>query len=193
MSRLHANDRRDSFIEAAIAVMIAKGFAHATTRDVAAEAGVGRGLLHHYFATWPDLQRAALNAMATTAQQEAEVALAGLQPLAALDMLLALILADPEDGYWRLFADGWDEAQRDADIAKLYIAMSRWWRSKLAEIIASGVAVTKFRCDDPADLAWRLTALADGFSSHILLSDAEITRDEALTMLRKAAHRELIN
>jgi AcrR family transcriptional regulator len=191
MSRLHASDRRDSFIEAAIAVMIEKGFAHATTRDVAAKAGVGRGLLHHYFATWPDLQRAALQAMATTAQREAEVALADLQPSSALDNLLSLILADPEDGYWRLFADGWDEAQRDAEIAKLYISISKWWRTKLTEIIGRGIAVGEFRCDDLAAVPWRLTALADGLSSHILLANAEVTRGEALAMLHKAAKQEL--
>jgi AcrR family transcriptional regulator len=191
MSRLNADDRRDSFIDATIAVMIEKGFAHATTRDVAAKVGVGRGLLHHYFATWPDLQRAALHFMAKTAQQEAEAALADLQPAHALDTLLSLILADPDDGYWRLFADGWDEAQRDNEIAKLYISMSQYWRRKLSDIIARGIVTAEFRCVDPAGASWRLTALADGLSSHILLANAEITRGEALTMLCNAARQEL--
>lgn len=192
MPRLAASDRRDNFIAAAIEVMIEKGFAHATTRDVAAKIGVGRGLLHHYFPTWPDLQRAALKAMASASQADTQSRTGKLKPVGALEHFLSASLADPDDGHWRLFADGWDEAQRDGQIARIYIEMSDWSRRTLVAIIASGVETGDFACRDVGEAAWHLTALADGLSSHLLLAGAELKRARALEILQAAARRALL-
>jgi AcrR family transcriptional regulator len=55
-----AEDRREQIINAAIRVFAQKGFARATNRDIAHEAGITTGLIYYYFKSKEDLLRAAL-------------------------------------------------------------------------------------------------------------------------------------
>jgi AcrR family transcriptional regulator len=53
-------DRREQIIDAALRVFADKGFARATNRDIAHEAGITTGLIYYYFKSKEDLLRAAL-------------------------------------------------------------------------------------------------------------------------------------
>ena len=53
-------DRREQILEAALRVFAKKGFARATNKDIAHEAGITPGLIYHYFAS----QEALLQALA---------------------------------------------------------------------------------------------------------------------------------
>jgi AcrR family transcriptional regulator len=53
-------DRREQIIDAAMRVFAQKGYARATNRDVAREAGITTGLIYYYFKSKEDLLRAAL-------------------------------------------------------------------------------------------------------------------------------------
>src|SRR5215472_15403149 len=53
-------DRREQIIDAALHVFAQKGFARATNRDVAGEAGITTGLIYYYFKSKEDLLKAAL-------------------------------------------------------------------------------------------------------------------------------------
>src|SRR6516162_7839143 len=53
-------DRREQIIDAAMRVFAQKGYARATNRDVAHEAGITTGLIYYYFKSKEDLLRAAL-------------------------------------------------------------------------------------------------------------------------------------
>ena len=53
-------DRREQIIDAAMRVFAQKGFARATNRDVAREAGITTGLIYYYFKSKEDLLREAL-------------------------------------------------------------------------------------------------------------------------------------
>lgn len=53
-------DRREQIIDAAMRVFAQKGFARATNRDIAHEAGITTGLIYYYFKSKEDLLRAAL-------------------------------------------------------------------------------------------------------------------------------------
>lgn len=44
-------DRREQILEAALRVFAKKGFARATNKDIAQEAGITAGLIYHYFAS----------------------------------------------------------------------------------------------------------------------------------------------
>lgn len=48
-------DRREQIIDAAMRVFAQKGFARATNKDIAKEAGITAGLIYHYFASKEDL------------------------------------------------------------------------------------------------------------------------------------------
>ena len=53
-------DRREQIIGAAMRVFAQKGFARATNRDIANEAGITTGLIYYYFKSKEDLLREAL-------------------------------------------------------------------------------------------------------------------------------------
>lgn len=187
MERLDANARRATLIAATIATMLEKGFARATTRDVAARLQIGRGLIHHYFSSWDVLQRAAFSAVCSQAQADAEVALAGLNDRAALDALLALLVADRHDAHWRLVVDAWDEARTDRALAAILVEVGTWWRGRLVKVLHPLLR------DDAHvhDTAWRILALADGLSANVLLADGAIDRAEAMRLLSEAVRLEL--
>jgi AcrR family transcriptional regulator len=54
------DDRREQIIDAAMRVFAQKGFARATNRDVAREAGITTGLIYYYFKSKEDLLKATL-------------------------------------------------------------------------------------------------------------------------------------
>jgi AcrR family transcriptional regulator len=187
MPRLPAPDRRETLLVATVEVMLEKGFARATTRDVATKLGIGRGLIHHYYKTWDDLQRAAFQAVAEAAQAQALAIVAPLEGRAALVRLLELMVADPADAHWRLFADAWDEAQTDLALAQIQIEIGRWWRARLIEQLAPVIVNDRER----SDAALRLLALADGLSAHVLLPGSGVAREEAIRLLNGALESEL--
>ena len=65
MARMAPAERRDAIVEAALAVMLRKGMAATTVRDVADEMGTSSGLIHHYFASMDDLLAAAFDRAAS--------------------------------------------------------------------------------------------------------------------------------
>lgn len=53
-------DRREQIIDAALLIFAEKGFARATNRDIAQQAGITTGLIYYYFKSKEELLRAAL-------------------------------------------------------------------------------------------------------------------------------------
>jgi len=47
--------RRAAIVDATVGVMLRRGIAAATVRDVAAEMGTSSGLIHHYFGSMEEL------------------------------------------------------------------------------------------------------------------------------------------
>jgi AcrR family transcriptional regulator len=187
MTRLSAPDRRATLIDAAATILLEKGFAAATTRDVAARLGIGRGLIHHYFETWEALQQAALLAVAHKAQQEAQALLAPLEPQARLTRLLDLLIVAPNDAHWRLYADAWDDAQHDPQLAAIVADILAWWLAKLDRALAPFISQPPNR----ANAAQRLAALADGLSLRVIAPAQSMARDAAVALLLEGAQMEL--
>ena len=64
-SRLEPDARRDSILAAARSVFVRSSPAEASTAEIAAEAGVTRGLVHHYFGTKRELYLAVVADLAS--------------------------------------------------------------------------------------------------------------------------------
>jgi len=65
-SRLEPEVRREQIVEVALGLFGERPYGAVSMADVARAAGVTRGLVHHYFATKPDLYRAVLDALLAT-------------------------------------------------------------------------------------------------------------------------------
>lgn len=83
-SRERDSDTRQALIRATAQVMLAEGYASATSRRVAAEAGVKPALVHYYFPTMDDLYLAVLQAGAEINLDRQREALHTDAPLHAL-------------------------------------------------------------------------------------------------------------
>lgn len=83
-SRERDSDTRQALIRATAQVMLAEGYAAATSRRVAAEAGVKPALVHYYFPTMDDLYLAVLQAGAEVNLDRQREALHADAPLHAL-------------------------------------------------------------------------------------------------------------
>ena len=59
MARLSPQQRREVIVEAALAVILRKGLASTTVRDVADQMGTSSGLIHHYYDSMDELLAAA--------------------------------------------------------------------------------------------------------------------------------------
>ncbi|OII64964.1 TetR family transcriptional regulator [Streptomyces sp. CC53] len=78
MARMPAAERRRQLVEAAIRVMTRDGVARATTRSIAAEAGVSLSVFHYCFASKQDLFESVVETIT-------EHSVAGVDPSVALE------------------------------------------------------------------------------------------------------------
>ncbi len=78
------NGTRRRLIEATVQIMHDEGYAGATSRKVAAKAGIRQPLVHYYFPTMDDLFLAVLRAGADVALDQMRAALTDNDPLRAL-------------------------------------------------------------------------------------------------------------
>lgn len=191
MRRLPADQRRAELLDATAAVILEKGFARATTRELAAELKIGRGLIHHYFPSWEALRREAFAHCAQTELDTLCEATEAMAPVEALSHILDALVPDPGDRYWRLWNDAWDEAQRNPEFTALYASLMELWRQLLMHIIRSGMDQGVFRCHNPEDAAWRLLGLADGLGGYLLLPESPLSRTHVLHHVRRQAALEL--
>src|SRR5581483_3175615 len=94
-------ERRALLLEAASAVVAVRGFDGATVRDVARQANVSTGLVHHYFDSFPDLLAEAFAKEAEDERDRLSAATAGIpDPLSRLDKLVALYAPRADDPGW---------------------------------------------------------------------------------------------
>src|ERR1700681_1569480 len=114
---------REALIEATAQIMVDEGYAAATSRRVAAKAGVKPALVHYYFPSMDDLFVAVLRDKAETNLQRQRKAIAEKEPLHAL---------------WQL------SGATDAQLFPEFLAMANHRKVILSEISSYGM-----RCRAP--------------------------------------------
>jgi AcrR family transcriptional regulator len=178
---------RDRILAATIDVLCEAGLMAAQTRAVTARAGVGTGLLNHYF-RWPDLRAAAWRAI--FAQAAADMRHPGETPVEALDRFLAESFADAARPLWRLWIEAEGLAVRDPAMAQAVGAARADLRDRLTAILSDGVARGAWHLDAPRATALRLEALRDGLVALLLAGDPDLDPALAETVLRDSFWRE---
>ncbi len=113
---------RDLLIDATVQIMVEEGYAAATSRRVAAKAGVKPALVHYYFPTMDDLYVNVFRRGAAAYLDRQQEALASDQPLHALwDTLM-----EPKDA--RLLLEFMGLANHRKDIRAEISAWQERWR-----------------------------------------------------------------
>jgi AcrR family transcriptional regulator len=186
---MSAQERSEAIIQATVGLLIEKGLAATTTRDVTERAGVGVGLLNHYFG-WAELRAIAFDRIVRADLERTLIARAADragQVMADLVEGAFLAAADP---VWRLWIEASDLASSDAALAQRIGSCTEMWRQALADLLRRGVAAGEWSCDDPEGASWRLIALFDGLVGFVISPGSKLSRDAATALMRKAVSFE---
>ena len=183
MARMSGADRRQQIVEAAIEVILQRGLALASTRDVTRAIGVGSGLLHHYFSSWAELRAEAVRQAAWREMNELKAAVAGLPADAARTRIADWMVEDEDMRHWRLWLNAQDEAHRDPLLAEVMNAAMLEWRRLIVELLRQAGEDASTTLADPEAAAWRLAALMDGLAGAMLVRDSVMTPETARKLI----------
>ena len=159
--RRRAADRPGEILDAALTVFIAKGFAATRLDDVAAEAGVSKGLLYRYFDNKAELFKAMVRQMlVSTIRNAGDRIRASATATEALELFLAqmkMVAGDPRrSAIPKLIIS---ESSSFPEIARFYlIEVIEPALAQLTALIQRGIATGEFRRVDPANTARLLVA-----------------------------------
>ena len=164
---------------AAMRVALQGGLGAMTVRQIAAEAGVSTGQLHHHFTSIGKLKAQVfvrLNREMLDIQLVAEDA-------SSRERLFSML--GSEDGrlepYIRLWREGQLLSGSDSDIKEAYLLTMSMWHEETVRIIRRGCDSGEFRPVDSAEnIAWRLIALVCGLDGIYALG-MEAIDDSAFT------------
>jgi AcrR family transcriptional regulator len=186
-------ERRRRILEAAVDVLLARGYAGTRVVDIAKAAGTSSGLVLYHFKSLEGVLAQAL----TTVEDDfyAELA-ADLQATAGpVERLRHMALRGsgngPAVGDWRLWLEIWVRALRDDGARATREALDRRWRTALREVIDEGVATGDFHPVDAASSTVRLASLMDGLAIQLALADPDMTPARMTELWLEAASLEL--
>jgi AcrR family transcriptional regulator len=187
------NDRTSELLDAACRVIARAGAARLRMSDVAREADVSTALVHYYFATRPELLRAAFMFADGRVGAYVDEQTALLDTAAErLERLLSVYLAesDPlmrENGI--LWREMWSQAVFDDSLRAAVEESYAEWLDQVQAAIADAVAEGSATTDDPDGASHRLAAIVDGLSSRLGLGMVSGAR--AAELIRDALALEL--
>jgi AcrR family transcriptional regulator len=190
--RMTPGARREAIIDATLAVMVRKGLAATTVRDVAEQMGVSPGLVHHYFDSMDDL-------LATTFERAAEEGLAQTRaamavvddPPEKLHAFFASYTRAEQDWAFQLWLDAWAEAARRPAVRAVSYRLNVAWQQLLVEVIAGGVSSGDFSSADPDGAAWRILSLLDGLALQTVAHQVALDRESVVSWSATYAEHEL--
>lgn len=182
-----ATTKRDQIFDATVALLLEEGLLAVQTRAVTERAGVGTGLLNHYF-RWPELRAAAWAAIFTGVAddmyRESET------PTEAIDRFFAESFAAQARHFWRLWIEAESLALQDTAMAKAVTLVRSQLRDELASILIDGASQSHWTLHAPRATALRLEAMRDGLAGLLLVEDADLDTSAAEAHLRDFFQRE---
>jgi AcrR family transcriptional regulator len=189
---MSAQHRREAIIGAALEVMIGKGLASTTVRDVAQRMGTSSGLIHHYFASMDDLLAAAFERAAGQDLEATREAMAAGQDAAhRLGIFFGSYTRAEQDWAFQLWLDAWAEAGRRPAVRATSRRLNIAWQQLLVEAIVAGIAEGAMSCPDPQGAGWRILSLLDGLALQAVAHRVAIDRDDVVNWSVAYAETEL--
>jgi len=187
-----SSERRDAIVEAALNVMVGKGMAATTVRDVAEQMGTSSGLIHHYFESMDDLLAAAFDRAAGRDLDATRAAVArGGGPVERLAVFFATYVRAEQDWAFQLWLDAWAEAARRPAVRETSQRLNVAWQQLLSETIRAGVNADVMVCGDPEAAAWRILSLLDGLALQAVAHRLLINRPAVISWSVSYAEAEL--
>lgn len=192
MARMSPLERREAIVAATLAVILEKGLAATTVRDIADRMGTSSGLIHHYFPSMDDVLAEAFDVAATAdLALTHEAVRSGSTPLAQLRLFFTSYTRADEDWSFQLWLDAWAEASRRPAVQATSRRVNIEWQQLLSDLITRGVDAGSWDCPSPDDAAWRILSLLDGLALQAIAHSSLIERDSVMSWSKALAEREL--
>ncbi|MGI8626366.1 MAG: TetR/AcrR family transcriptional regulator [Geodermatophilaceae bacterium] len=192
MPRMTPAERREAIVDAALSIMVRKGMAATTVRDVAHQMGTSSGLVHHYFESMDDLLAAAFDRAAGRDLDATRAAMTqGAGPVERLSIFFATYVRAEQDWAFQLWLDAWAEAARRPAVRETSQRLNVAWQQLLAETIRAGVERGFMLCGDPEAAAWRILSLLDGLALQAVAHRLPLDRRAVITWSVAYAEVEL--
>jgi AcrR family transcriptional regulator len=192
MARLTPAERRETIIDAALAVARRKGLATTTVRDVAARMGTSSGLIHHYFDSMDDVLAEVFERVAAQDLEQSRAEMAATpDPTAALATFVRTYTPIDRDWSFQLWLDAWAEAARRPRLQATSQRLNLAWVALLEDTIRSGLVAGQFTSPDPTGAAWRILSILDGLALQVVAHPGVIARDDVERWGAAAAELEL--
>jgi AcrR family transcriptional regulator len=191
-ARMAPTERRSLILDATLTVIVRKGLAATTVRDVAAELGVSPGLVHHYFDSMDDLLAQAFEQAAERGLEEIRDVLAETaDPVERMRRFFATYIRAERDWAFQLWLDAWAEASRRPVLRATSARLNLAWQELVADVVVAGVEAKVFECPDASGTAWRIVSLLDGLALQTVAHRVALDRGAVLAWSRGYAEREL--
>jgi AcrR family transcriptional regulator len=192
MTRMTPGRRREEIINATVSVMLRKGIAGATARDVAEQMGTSSGLIHHYFSSMDDLLAAAFDRAAGQDLDVTRTAMAGVDaPVARLATFFGTYARAEQTWAFQLWLDAWAEASRRPAVQATSRRLNVAWQRLLADTVLDGVSCGEMTCADPEGAAWRILCLLDGLALQVVAHAGAVHRRHVVGWSLRYAEGEL--
>jgi TetR/AcrR family transcriptional repressor of bet genes len=164
-AQARSEDRRADVIRAAYRVMAREGVHRVPLQQIAAEAGVSKGLLIYHFQTKDGLVLAALEWVLETTEARIRERLAGLSdPVAAISTVIDAVWVGPEANhdFFRFYLDGVEHQARSPEFDEFASRAASIMNSFYRELIVAGVEAGVLDVEDPTVGAVQMRAVIEG-------------------------------
>jgi TetR/AcrR family transcriptional regulator, fatty acid metabolism regulator protein len=195
MPRLAASqesERRLILLKSAFREVSEKGFSQVTLEDIAARAGVSKGVTLYYFSSKEDLFRELFGWLIDSIHQRMREAVASVaDPVEKLRALVALIFPSPSKNraFFRAYVDFCGLASRREAFRVIDERFYAGCREVDRGIVEEGIRRGVFLARDPAETASTLRAIFDGLMLQWL---AEKDPEASFEKYRDRCERELL-
>jgi AcrR family transcriptional regulator len=174
--------KRETIVDSALRLILRKGYDGTTVDDVAALAGVSKGLVSYHFTKKELLFRAVLERILS--RLEADLEAVHLADLPARERLRLYFrnLFDSEErtrAYYTVLVDFLAQAPREDSVREYTQVIYRTILSYVQSTIDDGIKAGEFRAADSRLAASHIVALTEGFIFQWLYNPAGITLQQA--------------
>ena len=165
LAAAHESERRLILLKAAFREVAEKGFSNVTLEDIAARAGVSKGVTLYYFSSKEDLFRELFGWLIDSIHERMREAVAAVDdPVEKVRALVALIFPSPSKNraFFRAYVDFCGLAARREAFRVIDERFYAGCREVDSGIVEQGIRRGVFLARDPAETASTLRAIFDG-------------------------------
>jgi AcrR family transcriptional regulator len=182
-----AEARREQMLNAALEVIVERGYADTRITDVAERTGTSPALVIYYFKTRDHLLTEAIRFSEDSWYAEGVRRMADIHTAAGrLTEIIAMTClpeTDPEPrSWWLLWLDLWALSPRSPGVAAVRRKFDERWREMISSLVLAGQEDGEFAPVDAGDFAITLSALLDGLAVQIALDDSDVPPTRAFDL-----------